>query len=67
LARAELLPIFGLSTQQYEARTQIIDGRSKHVFFAAQRLHAKFVENFYFLYNIKVMDHPNINLHTQAP
>ena len=30
-------------------------------------LHAGFAENFYFLYNIKAMDRPNINLHTQTP
>jgi hypothetical protein len=29
-------------------------------------LHAGFAEKFYFLYNIKAMDHLNINLHTQT-
>jgi len=35
------------------------------VIFVAQRLHVD--ENFYFLYNIKTMDHHNINLHMRTP
>jgi hypothetical protein len=37
------------------------------VLFVAQWLHAEFDENFYFLYNIKAMDHHNINLYTRTP